>query len=826
MPKHVFGGHHAKHKTFPKTAKTHRKTLKIKAHHAKPYRKRHWALLIVSIFGLVFLSGFILQYNESVQNDVRSARDFITNLFQTDQTPNNQDQTVNSTYGYSLTFNSLKYYGSAIDTVTGNLYVGSELNTNRAYEVVKISTNSIPTSSNPASLSINYYNRATRVDQSLADYNGLEKTFVTSPQNQDSQPYIPQSSSYVTLSGHKFKRTLWVKHLRSNLLTNTTVSFVSYVGIVNSQPFVIEVNNGITNTATDSINRDLQTIIDSLRFGAPTQAIKPVSRTVALNTQTSLSLIDKFMMTGIASAASNNPVINPSERDSAIYGPAVVKVYNVYCMDIFVKGKEFIKDACQGVSGSAFLLSQDGYLATNGHVASVSPKDIIIYDSLVNLTQKGDERLFDILAAIAGTGPSDPQLKGKTVKQILAYVVDKMYSIPDSTIEAKHSVSNLLIDLGETQPNVDELLKDTKARQTYPEQTNIKHALLKAADYRLIDNIDGFRASDVAIMKLSGSNFPVVKLGDINSISQGSNLNILGYPADATNNNIVDSKQSKLTLTTGKASAIKNAQGSANKLIETDTTIGHGNSGGPVLDDSGSVVGIATYTVDGSGSGNGTYNYIRDIKDLTDLASKSSIVFDTNSQTQANWQIAMNFFYSSHYSKAIKYFNKVKQLYPQHPTVDSLIAASEQKIKDGQDVKDFPVIPVAIAAGIALIGAGVAIFMIIRHKRKHEIYKSQMTGGSAPQAVVGGMTQPINNSQPGQAISSQPHPALVPQVSAPAAAVIAPTLPQTNQPVASQPVTQQVPIAPVQSPAASTSTPIPVVNAEVPPPQDSNIQNL
>jgi hypothetical protein len=197
-------------------------------------------------------------------------------------------------------------------------------------------------------------------------------------------------------------------------------------------------------------------------------------------------------------------------------------------------------------------------------------------------------------------------------------------------------------------------------------------------------------------------------------------------------------------------SSIKNASGSDKKLIETDTTIGHGNSGGPALADNGEVVGIATYTADGSGTGNGVFNYIRDIKDLIDLASARSITFDTNSATQAAWQEGIANFYTSHYSKALKNFAVVESLYPNDSNVASFKVAAQKKIDAGEDVIDFPLIPVLIASGIVLLGIGLGLFFIIRHHKKHVIYAAGVAQGIVQPAGpgVGVQTVAVSKNDP------------------------------------------------------------------------------
>jgi hypothetical protein len=351
-----------------------------------------------------------------------------------------------------------------------------------------------------------------------------------------------------------------------------------------------------------------------------------------------------------------------------------------------------------------------------------------------------------------------------TPTQVVGLMVDAMYKLDPTRFTATNDVENLLVQVTPKNPDITALLQDTQNRTAYPAaDTSVLKAKLVAADYRANDGYDGFKASDVAIIKVDGKNFPIVKLGSINAAVQGADLSILGYPGNASNNGIVDSTSSEATLTTGKVSSIKNASGSDKKLIETDTTIGHGNSGGPALADDGEVVGIATYTADGSGDGNGVFNYIRDIKDLTDLAAARNITFDTNSATQAAWQEGIVNYYSSHYSKALKNFAVVEKLYPNDSKVASFTASAQQNIADGKDVVDFPLIPAIIISVIVLAGVGFGLFFIIRHHKKHLIYNA---------GVAQGTVQPVGPGSPAQTVLvSHNDPTIgVPVVSVPVAA--------------------------------------------------------
>lgn len=95
-------------------------------------------------------------------------------------------------------------------------------------------------------------------------------------------------------------------------------------------------------------------------------------------------------------------------------------------------------------------------------------------------------------------------------------------------------------------------------------------------------------SNDIAVLKISDGTFSGVKYGNSSSLCVGDNVYVIGNPlGDLT-----------YTLTSGVVSAlnrlIKSDDGSLINMFQTDAAVNSGNSGGPVFDSTGSVVGIAT----------------------------------------------------------------------------------------------------------------------------------------------------------------------------------------------------------------------------------------
>lgn len=89
------------------------------------------------------------------------------------------------------------------------------------------------------------------------------------------------------------------------------------------------------------------------------------------------------------------------------------------------------------------------------------------------------------------------------------------------------------------------------------------------------------RERDVALIKLSESGLPALKLRLATEPEVADEVYALGTPLDQSLDN---------TLTRGIVSAYRNIDGL--KFIQGDINVHHGNSGGPLLDRSGAVVGL------------------------------------------------------------------------------------------------------------------------------------------------------------------------------------------------------------------------------------------
>ena len=112
---------------------------------------------------------------------------------------------------------------------------------------------------------------------------------------------------------------------------------------------------------------------------------------------------------------------------------------------------------------------------------------------------------------------------------------------------------------------------------------------------------------DIAVLKVPGNNFSVVKFGDSDAIRVGQWVLTLGYPYGFDLSQL--KKEYKPTVTAGIISALDRAMPAGtgeearfySGLIQTDASINRGNSGGPLINIYGEVIGINAVILTPSG---------------------------------------------------------------------------------------------------------------------------------------------------------------------------------------------------------------------------------
>ncbi|WP_130848823.1 S1C family serine protease [Intestinimonas timonensis] len=132
--------------------------------------------------------------------------------------------------------------------------------------------------------------------------------------------------------------------------------------------------------------------------------------------------------------------------------------------------------------------------------------------------------------------------------------------------------------------------------------------------------VGGESENDIAVLKIDATGLTPVIIGDSDNVKVGEQVVAIGNPLGeltfSMTSGIVSAKDRSITMENGNVM----------NMIQTDTAINNGNSGGPLFDMYGQVIGITSAKLSGSSSSKATIEGlgfaipINDIKDMvTDI---------------------------------------------------------------------------------------------------------------------------------------------------------------------------------------------------------------
>ena len=108
--------------------------------------------------------------------------------------------------------------------------------------------------------------------------------------------------------------------------------------------------------------------------------------------------------------------------------------------------------------------------------------------------------------------------------------------------------------------------------------------------------VGGDEEYDIAVIKIEGSELPAVTLGDSSALNVGDHVLAIGNPLG----------ELTFSMSGGMVSSVNraiNVDGTPFNMIQTDTSINSGNSGGPLFNQYGEVVGIVSAKYSSSAGG-------------------------------------------------------------------------------------------------------------------------------------------------------------------------------------------------------------------------------
>ncbi|MDQ6789167.1 MAG: serine protease [Candidatus Dormibacteraeota bacterium] len=358
--------------------------------------------------------------------------------------------------------------------------------------------------------------------------------------------------------------------------------------------------------------------------------------------------------------------------------------------------------------GSGFVISPDGYVVTNAHVAAPDEGELKQQLAANGLKAFIDQDVKDFISSSGGS--ASPQLVQKVTQAVTVY--DTHY------LQVAKLDKSFFVQVGAAVPGVKVGAKDITAE-------------VSAAGQQI-------PGKDVAVLKVERKDLPTVPLGDDSQVNTGDKVYVLGYPGAATFHPILsEESQVEPTMTTGTVSAKKTMPGGWS-VIQIDAPITHGNSGGPVFDANGRVIGIATFgSVDpNTGKEVQGFNFAVPVSVAREFVDKSGAHPQQGIVTQ-KYDDAIVLYNKQWYGDALTEFQQVNSLSPGHPYVQEYIAKSQLAVAQGRDHsndKYIPYLMVGIPLGLLLIGGAVGGVLVLRRSRRRAGGTSQQQAPAFQQA--------------------------------------------------------------------------------------------
>jgi hypothetical protein len=365
---------------------------------------------------------------------------------------------------------------------------------------------------------------------------------------------------------------------------------------------------------------------------------------------------------------------NPTNRIHMTSKPAVVQVVAGWIAEWEWDGEQIQRGNIGG--GTGFFIHPDGYILTNAHVVS---------DLRLTEEELQKSATIDVLGAFLEA--AGRPVNEENVVQLAQLIDAGRISAPQ--LKGMRRINFVFLQSG-------------------------KRFAFEIKTYGAPIGGEGdqvLTGKDVAVLKVEIKNAPTLKLGDSSNVQVGDPVLVMGYPAAAESDVLDERSELEPTTNEGKISAKKTSR-DGTPLLQTSTAATHGNSGGPVLNEKGEVIGQLTFRGDTvMGQEVQGFNFIVPINTAMEFVRQAGTENKAGTVDE-KWLKGLEQYWNEHYSLAKQSFADVVGLFPDHSEAQKLIAECAERIAKGEDKTPPPeppkpaTPPETPAAGPEKAGAG------------------------------------------------------------------------------------------------------------------------
>ena len=352
---------------------------------------------------------------------------------------------------------------------------------------------------------------------------------------------------------------------------------------------------------------------------------------------------------------------------------------NLYPLGI--AGKTY--EVCSAGYGSGFVVNSNGDIVTNAHVADPNDLDVMLMGYSKDSSYEY-AIYYDVVSVItAKYGASS--LNYITEEEFESIVMSYIYNIYNQNLVTITPSSRELLVQGDSPFSFDANAMEMRNKEDHYVATLMgSNEITSSLESALDDSIGGADVADLALIHVDQEfNIPSMPI-TLEGIVTGQSIYVVGYPGLVDNNEIIDTSQLfSSTVTQGTISAIKANSNNTFELIQVDASVDHGNSGGPIIADDGTVIAVATYGIAPSSSGN--YNAGVASSAIDEFLSSNNVTLDV-SEERILLEEALEDVSKAYYSRAQEKFQTlVDNQSSLGVTIDPFIELCAAKVEAGED---------------------------------------------------------------------------------------------------------------------------------------------
>ena len=360
-----------------------------------------------------------------------------------------------------------------------------------------------------------------------------------------------------------------------------------------------------------------------------------------------------------------------------------------------------VRPAAIGELGSGAIVHPDGWIVTNGHV--------------VQPYQEGRDgafgaELLEKAIAEACAAELEPLAPAARVERIRALAAEPM-NRDGFAVERAITVN---LSNGRAYP---------AALKYYSPPADVRTG-------------ESMRGRDVAVLKIEERELPVARLAARSTdLHLGQSLFVIGFPGVVASHELLSrATLFEPTVTTGRISGFKEDIG-GQRVIQTDAAIIQGNSGGPVFDDRGYVIGAATFTsLQGDKVVQG-FNFAIPVETIHDAARQAGFTPLGDSIFTRLWNHGVDLYLRDLHYRAYRNMSAANRIHPGFPDVERVredcdIKHREQGYLHREEVQ-WGIEAFLLVGGLALVWFGGRWLAAATQRNLRRVIREELAGARA-----------------------------------------------------------------------------------------------